>query len=87
MTGCTLSNEPVVPEIKYIDKVQYKKIDIPASLFYCNNIDVNASAIKTQVDAAILIINLQEALDRCVNKSTGIKNIYFNYLKDVEAEN
>lgn len=83
MTGCSQKTN-VEPEIKYITKTEYVYIDIPANLFLCENIDVNASNIKTQTDVSILLVDLTRAYEGCKSKVNSMRNIYIDYIKKQE---
>jgi hypothetical protein len=79
LTGCT-TKQPE-PEINVIEKITYKTISIPEEYFVCNIPDINASNIRTQGDVARLIVDIDEALNKC---KANISAAYKEYKKQVE---
>lgn len=78
MTGCTTK---LAPEIEVVEKITYKTITIPEEYFVCNVPDINASTIRTQGDVARLIVDIDEALNKC---KANISAAYKEYKKQVE---
>lgn len=79
MTGCT-PKQPE-PEIKVLEKITYKTINIPEEYFVCSVPDINASSIRTQGDVARLIVDIDEALMKCKD---NISAAYKEYKKQTK---
>ena len=63
---------------RLFEKITYKTISIPEEYFVCNIPDINASNIRTQGDVARLIVDIDEALNKC---KANISAAYKEYKK------